>query len=233
MTLITRTGAVILLIVALALTIVVAYRFSPVTPAPENTVRARATVPTGEPFRVAFIGDSLDAGLYATDRRRGFHPLMVDVWRSGGTVVDTPLNSLGGTAEKALRNNELPGGQHLIVVELGTNDVMRTDHSTFRRDYEQLVDRLVAASPGAGLLCVGPWRPREAARRFEIIIKDTCEVRGGAFRSISDLAENEDLRGPEDEPTEFGRSDAFHPNDRGHRAIAERLIGAVAVDRQT
>lgn len=227
-----RTRAVLVLLLVLIFgTVLVAYRFSPDTPAPENTTRARATVPAGDTFRVTFIGDSLDAGLYASERTLGFHPLMVDVWRAGGPVTDTPLNSLGGTTEKALGNTDIPGGQHLVVVELGTNDVTRTDHNSFRRDYEQLIARLVEASPDAALLCVGPWRPRDAARRFEVIIKDTCEGRGGTFRSISDLAEDPDFRGPADEPTEFGPSDEFHPNDLGHRAIAERLIGAVTVDR--
>lgn len=229
----TRTRAVIALIVLLVATVFLAYRFSPDSAAPENTTRVHVRVDAGDTFRVAVIGDSLDAGLYATERRLGFHPLLVQAWRAGGPVEDTPLNSLGGTTENALGNTDLPGGQHLVIVELGTNDVARTDHTTFRRDYQLLVDRLMDASPGAGLLCVGPWRPRDSARRFEVIIKDICEGQGGAFRSIADLSENRDFKGPADIPTEFGPSDTFHPNDRGHRAIADRLLGAVTVDRQS
>lgn len=230
---ITRTRTVFLLLALLLATIVVAYRFSPAEPSHANISRAEVVVGAGEALRVTYIGDSLDAGLYATERRLGFHPLMVEAWRAGGPVSDTPLNSLGGTAERALGNSDLPTGQQLVIVELGTNDVTRTEHQVFRRDYEQLIDRLRAASPDADLLCVGPWRPREAARRFEVIIKDLCEGRGGVFRSISDLAENPDLKGPEGEMTDFGPSDSFHPNDLGHRAIADRLLGAVTVDRSS
>lgn len=230
---VTRTRTVSLLLALLAATILVAYWFGPEEPSHGNSSKAEVLVGAGEALRVTYIGDSLDAGLYATERLRGFHPLMVDAWRAGGPVSDTPLNSLGGTAERALGNSDLPTGQQLVVIELGTNDVTRTDHHAFRHDYEQLVERLRVASPDAALLCVGPWRPREAARRFEVIIKDLCEARGGVFRSISDLAEDPDLKGPAGEATDFGPSDAFHPNDLGHRAIADRLLGAVTVDRSS
>jgi lysophospholipase L1-like esterase len=228
---VTRSRTVYLLLALLAATVLVAYSFSPAESAYENTSKVKVVVGAGEPLRVTYVGDSLDAGLYATERKLGFHPLMVDAWRADGPVSDTPLNSLGGTTERALRNSDLPRGQQLIVVELGTNDVVRTDHRAFRRDYGQLVDRLREASPEAGLLCVGPWRPRDTAERFDVIIKDICEGNGGVFRSLSDLYERSDLKGPSGEPTESGQSDSFHPNDLGHRAIADRLLGAVTVNR--
>lgn len=228
------TAPLILLLVALlGATVLGAYHFSSSEPSFDDTNKTVVTIEPGQPLRVTFVGDSLDAGLYATDPGRGFHPLMVEAWRSGGPVSDTPLNSLGGTANDALGNTDLPGAQELVVVELGTNDVARQDHHHFRQDYEQLLDRLRTASPNAGLLCVGPWRPVDTARRFDTIIKDLCEARGGVFRSISDIAENAEMKGPAGVATSSGLSDNFHPNDLGHRAIADRLLGAVAVRRQS
>ena len=73
-------------------------------------------------------------------------------------------------------------------------------------------------------MCLGVWRPKKNAETFDTIIKDLCEVRGGVFVSISDLAEDASLKGPEGVPAYGGLSDAFHPNDRGHRMIADRIM---------
>ena len=81
-------------------------------------------------------------------------------------------------------------------------------------------------------MCVGVWRPKKNAETFDTIIKDLCEVRGGVFVSISDLAEDASLKGPEGVATFGGLSDAFHPNDRGHRMIADRIMEVIRVNRQ-
>ena len=125
----------------------------------------------------------------------------------------------------ALTTPDFPRAQQLYVVELGTNDATRVNYREFRTQYARLLDRIRSASPDAALVCVGVWRPKKIADTFDTIIKDLCEVRGGVFRSISDLAEDEHLRGPGGATTFEGRSDAFHPNDRGHRMIADRVAG--------
>lgn len=226
------TAMLVALAAALCATAVGAAMFGQPQPArdPENV--ATVSVEAGAPMRVTFVGDSLDHGLYATTADRGFHSLMVQSWRTGGAVTDTPLNSLGGTTTTALGNRDIPRDQDLVVVELGTNDVTRISHQSFRQNYHELLNRIKGASPDAALLCIGPWRPADTGGRYEIIIKDLCEAGGGVFRSISDLAENDGMSGPADEPTKYGLSDDFHPNDRGHQAIAERMLGAVTVTRQ-
>ena len=225
--------AIVVLAVLLCATAVGAVVFGAPEPVrdPDNT--ATVSVAAGAPLRVTFVGDSLDHGLYATAADRGFHPLMVESWRAAGPVSDTPLNSLGGTTSTALGNPDVPRNQDLVVVELGTNDVTRVNHQTFRQNYHELLERVRAASPDAVVLCVGPWRPADTGKRYEVIIKDLCEAQYGVFRSISDIAENPDMRGPADVVTPYGVSDDFHPNDRGHRAIADRLLGAVTVQRRS
>ncbi|MGE2735309.1 SGNH/GDSL hydrolase family protein [Mycolicibacterium vaccae] len=222
---------VALLAVLLAVTAAAALYFEMPEPHIDNTNKVAITLEPGEALRVTFVGDSLDYGLYATEADLGFHPLMVEAWRAGGPVTDTPLNSLGGTANRALGNDDIPVDQHLVVVELGTNDFSRQSHRDFRRDYDELLSRLRLASPKGALLCIGPWRPADAAQRFETIVEDLCEARGGVFRSVSDLSENAQMKGPPGIPTFGGPSDSFHPNDRGHRAIADRMLAAVSVDR--
>lgn len=223
---------VALLVFLLACTAVGAYMFGSAETTASSPNRAEVTVAGSEPLLVTFVGDSLDHGLYATTQADGFHQLMVDAWRSGGPVSDNPLNSLGGTAQRALENPDIPRDQDLYVVELGTNDAVRMNHSAFRQNYTQLLDRIRAAAPDAALLCIGPWRPGDVAARFDPIIKDLCEARGGVFRSISDLSQRAELKGPAGISTFGGISDSFHPNDQGHLAIANRMLDAVVVNRQ-
>jgi lysophospholipase L1-like esterase len=190
------------------------------------------TIGKGEALRVGFVGDSIDAGLYASEKRLGFHGLMVDEWRKSGPVADYAIeNMIGGTARDALRNPQFPAHQQLYVVELGTNDYSRVNYRDFRTEYDELLDRLRSTSPDAALVCLGVWRPKKNAETFDTIIRDLCEVRGGVFVGLSDLAEDASLKGPEGVPAFGGLSDGFHPNDRGHRLIADRIMEVIRLNR--
>jgi acyl-CoA thioesterase-1 len=190
-------------------------------------------IPKGEALGVTFVGDSIDAGYYATDQSLGFHGLVVGEWRKGGPVADYPMtHMIGGTAGDALRNPEYPADQQLYVVELGTNDATRVNYREFRTQYDTLLDRIRSSSPDAALMCIGLWRPKKNAYTFDTIIKDLCEVRGGVFVSISDLAANDSLKGPEGVATFAGLSDAFHPNNLGHKMIADRILDVIRLNRE-
>ena len=94
------------------------------------------TIGNGESLRVSFVGDSIDAGLYASEKSLGFHGLMVDEWRKSGPVADSAIEDMiGGTARDALRNPQYPEDQQLYVVELGTNDYARVNYREFRTEY--------------------------------------------------------------------------------------------------
>ncbi|MGD9988020.1 SGNH/GDSL hydrolase family protein [Pseudonocardia sp.] len=189
------------------------------------------SVASSQQLSLTVVGDSLDAGLYATTPQGGFHGLLVAELRTLAPVVDRPLSVVGGTSARALGNAQFPAGQDLYIIELGTNDVAEVDAGTFRDNYRRLLDRVLAASPQAHLLCVGVWRPEQISKRFDVIIKDTCETRGGVFRQLADLFDDAELRGPAGRAVFGGKSDDFHPNDRGHKAIAERLEQAIVVQR--
>jgi acyl-CoA thioesterase I len=228
----TTTGVVVVLSILVILALTLAYftvkRYPPIV----SQNRIELILDKGEPLQVSFVGDSLDYGLFASKKTLGFHELMVEEWRKDGSVADESENTIGGTAAGALTTPNFPRDQQLYVVELGTNDARLVDYRDFRTQYARLLDRIRNASPDAALVCVGVWRPKEIADTFDTIIKDLCEVRGGVFRALRDLAEDEDLRGPAGVATFGGKSDAFHPNDRGHRMIADRVLDAISVNRQ-
>jgi acyl-CoA thioesterase-1 len=229
----TTTTVAVVVAIIIAVTLAFTYftfKKSPLTASP-NVVEL--TIRTGDSLRVSFVGDSIDRGLFASDKSLGFHALMVHEWRKSGPVTDFPMESMvGGTARDAVENPEFPKDQQLYVVELGTNDEVRMNYREFRTEYDTLLDRIRNASPDAALVCVGVWRPKKDAQTFDTIIKDLCEIRDGVFVSISDLSEDASLKGPVGVRTWGGVSDDFHPNDRGHRLIADRVLDVIRLDRE-
>jgi acyl-CoA thioesterase-1 len=228
----TTALVVVVLSILITLALTLAYLAFNRSPPIVSQNKIELTLNKGESLRVSFVGDSIDYGLFASEKTLRFHELMVEEWRKNGLVADESENMIGGTVAAALTTPDFPRAQQLYVVELGTNDATRVNYRDFRTQYARLLDRIRTASPDAALVCVGVWRPKELADTFDTIIKDLCEVRGGVFRAISDLAEDEHLRGPAGVPTFEGRSDAFHPNNRGHRMIADRVLDAISVNRQ-
>ncbi|MFC9997682.1 SGNH/GDSL hydrolase family protein [Nocardia sp. NPDC127526] len=225
----TRLWAGIAAVVALLAATVVYIRLG--SGAPPDDSRIALRLAAGETLQVSFLGDSLDHGLSATAQELGFRPLVTAAWGRGGPVEEHKANRIGGTVGEALLGPEFPAGQHLYIVELGTNDTPLVDLRTFRDRYRELLDRIVAASPGTALLCLGLWRPIETARSFDTVIADLCGAKGGAFRPLFELAADPRLRGPAGLPTFSGTSDDFHPNDLGHRSIADLVLDSVTVTR--
>ncbi|WP_067530915.1 SGNH/GDSL hydrolase family protein [Nocardia crassostreae] len=216
-------------VVVLAATVAYIRIGSGAPPPHDATIELRLA--TGEALQVSFLGDSLDHGLSATTQELGFRPLVTAAWREGGPVEEHKANRIGGTVGEALLGPAFPADQDLFIVELGTNDTPQVDLRTFRDRYRELLDRTVAASPNTALLCLGLWRPIETARSFDTVIADLCGAHGGVFRPLFDLAEYPRMRGPAGLPTFSGTSDDFHPNDLGHRSIADRVLDSVTVHR--
>lgn len=193
---------------------------------------AEVTLGQEETLRIAYVGDSLAGGLYATTEEDTYRYLTTIALAGDGPYEEEGRSLVGGTVEQTLeRNEQLPTDQHIYIIELGTNDINEVDLSGFRRQYEALLDRVQTASPDASLVCLGTWRPPSTGAKYDLIIRQQCEANGGVYRRLSDLEGDEANKGPEDEQTYQGPSDTFHPNDTGHAAIVERILDAVEVRR--
>lgn len=184
------------------------------------------------PLRALFVGDSLNAGLFASSESNGFRLRMVRHWSDDGPVEAVKAEKVHGTTGEvtSLNRSMTSKGMDLIVVELGTNDGGGTTPlGQFEREYGALVENLRRDAPDAGIICAGTWRSRSAGAEYDDVIKRICSRSGGAFRPLVDLFERAELRGPAGRQAYGGLSDDFHPNDEGHAEIAERLLAAVEV----
>lgn len=188
----------------------------------------------GEPLRVFITGDSLTGGLSASKQNLGFKWLVFDRLEKSGPVEEFNTHLSGGkTVEVAARFKEMPTDLDLAIIELGTNDLNdREPMADFRAAYDSLLDRVRAANPETPLLCAGVWQGGGGGPDdfpYDSSIQDICVEHGGQFVSLTELYRDPSTIGPAGLPAFEGLTDTFHPNDKGHRVIADALLARVDV----
>jgi acyl-CoA thioesterase-1 len=179
--------------------------------------------------KLVVVGDSLTAGRFADSQDDAF-PQQV------AAAIHAQLEPLGvvGATTAQLTAQPIPGGGNVVVVEAGTNDFLfQTSRRQFADDYRALLAKVTAASPGAKLVCLTTWVPKDAAAQpaakvppssYDATIRRACTA--GTVANISSLPDAQPpTRGPAGRNTFLGPGDDFHPNSTGHAAIA-RLIEA-------
>ncbi|QDH92303.1 hydrolase [Gordonia phage Spooky] len=178
--------------------------------------------PTGRPLRALFTGDSLMGGYFATTPERAFKSLVL---AKLGPVDTVEAARAGRTLSTVSSITDVPAGLDLAVVELGTNDVgEKTPIPTFTRQYAELLDRIRTSSPNAAVLCLGVWQDAVSATPYDRVIRTQCAMRRGQYIRLSGMFDKAANHGPAGRSTYNGTSDVFHPNDRGHKAIADTLL---------
>lgn len=168
-------------------------------------------------------GDSLAAGFFASQKDRGFTSLVAD---AVGPVEMTTAAQAHQTLTTVAAITDVPDDLDLAVVELGTNDVgLPTPVADFEQQYVGLLERIRASSPKAALVCLGTWTSDGAA--YDEAIARTCAERGGVYVGLADAFSTPAYHGPEGRDSFAGPGDDFHPNDTGHRAIADGVLKAL------
>jgi lysophospholipase L1-like esterase len=180
-------------------------------------------------LRVVFIGDSLTVGLYASTIDHTYASLLAVRWKA--TLLDR-VGIAGVHADGLLDAVEhMEPGATDAVVEVGTNDFVNTVPSDFNEAYRALIAAVHRREAHARIVCLGIWRSAiehtpwgDGPETYDALIEAACP---GPFVSLGALANDPSLRGPAKQPTFRGPSDSFHPNDRGHDAIATTIDAAV------
>jgi lysophospholipase L1-like esterase len=174
--------------------------------------------------RIGFVGDSLTIGLYATSQAQAYPELVASALHAQPVIQAT-----SGIAATSLDPRmPLPTGVKIVVVELGTNDLSQRVED-FQRSYQALVGRLKRASPRTTSVCLGVWRGAADSApltgvlpaAFDEAIARVCP---GSFVALASLYRDPSLHGPAGRPTWKGAADWFHPNDEGHRRIADAVL---------
>ena len=224
-------------VVAFALRPVPTPEAAPFTPKPTLTPTPAATAEplaltggAGEPLRVLFAGDSITVGRDASTREASYRSLMTATLQGARPVESDRIGNSGRTTTdvlpEALNAAETYG---LLVVELGTNDVHKSTLPKFAADYPALLDALRSKSPDAALVCAGAWDKSPAAASVDRVIQAECVKRGGRFVPLSGFyADKANQSTPGQPHWDGGQTDGNHPNDAGHRLIADALLAQIS-----
>ena len=184
-----------------------------------------AIVRDDTPLRVLFAGDSLTGSYFASSPEAGFRSRVATalgpVELTTAEFADQPITAVS-------RIVDVPADLDLAVVELGTNDVgTQTPFDQFTSQYRDLLGTITTASPGAAVICAGTWQ--DAGEAYDAVIEAECLAVGGRYVPLAGIFEANGTRGPAGTDTPFGESDTFHPNDSGHRQIADAILAALTV----
>jgi lysophospholipase L1-like esterase len=208
-----------------------------------------------EGFDVLVVGDSLSVGEHASGRDRGCGARLLRALAGDPSGPSgCGIQAISGARVRDLLERRAPPARRLVVVELGTNDWLgyvplgrwrQTPLVRFAADYARLLDRLTHA--GALPVCLGVWGPADRGLEpggraegdgraeegtglaaYDAAIAAACHRRGGAFVALSPVYDTPGSRGPAGQRTPWGVSDATHPNDEGHRMIADLVLAACA-----
>ncbi len=187
--------------------------------------------PKDRPLRLLMTGDSLTGGFFASTKDRGFSKLVQAGLENHGPVEASGGSRAGGTLSTVDSITAVPAGLDLAIVELGTNDVgTKTPPETFAAQYSGLLTKVRAGSPGVAIMCISVWQAAGTiADTYNRLIREKCDAAGGQYVDINSAYSSGANRGPVGVETWTGVSDEFHPNDRGHQAIADLILERVRV----
>jgi sialate O-acetylesterase len=205
------------------------------------------------PIRVACIGDSITEGVGASDKARTSYPVVLqellgnsfevrNFGRGGCTVLRSATNEWArGYALQPQHRAALAFKPDIVVCNLGINDVSdfawerfgpdldASFRETFAGDYLQIIDEYRKIEPPPKFLMWCPAAPLFKGQRY--FGSPRLQVIRDALRDVADRsgAEAVDMeaafRGEKEHARFF--PDGLHPDDRGHRKIAEAVRQAI------
>ena len=193
-----------------------------------------------EPVRMAWIGDSVVAGVGASRADATVprvvaaaldRPVRLDVFAESGERV------AGALSEQVPKLERLPEPPQIVVVEIGANDVTHlTGLDDFRSQYDELMDRVEGVGADHVLALGIPafhttprflqplraivgWRARQVDEQVRL----SAEAHGAAYVNISGYTSEEFG----DDPDRYHAEDNFHPSDAGYALWAEAVLEAL------
>jgi acyl-CoA thioesterase I len=183
-------------------------------------------------YQVMFVGASVTEGYYATEDDQAYPADTVDLLDQRGADVVPLVVARAGTGTADVLKWRLEGSPDAIVLQVATNDFGKgLSLQQYRANYGAILAGLRALAPKARLLCLGGWRASTEVNQagvtgaqFDAMTASECGTARGHFVSLEGLFRNPANHGPQGRATFLGPGDWFHPNNQGHRAIANLVV---------
>ncbi|MED4224276.1 SGNH/GDSL hydrolase family protein [Neobacillus cucumis] len=191
---------------------------------------------TKKEFIYSPMGDSLTMGFASTkknnrytdvlsqliEKKLGYHVTQKGLYKPGSTLWQYGLPNYD------VINNQNPD---LITIEYGTNDLQHDNrHETpyqFKYNLLLMLDKI--QKKNRKIILVTTWNRGARSAPYDKVIKEVGQDRKIPVADISSVWKNRtDTHGPAGIKTPYGKiSDNFHPNDKGHKEIAEIIFKQV------
>jgi acyl-CoA thioesterase I len=207
---------------------------TPEAPAPANPF-PHHVIPPGQ--QVLIVGDSLTAGFGASQpSATGYAPLVTSALNVSTTAQVFGYPGDDSTqVHAALPHDALSAPHTLVVIETGTNDFNDMTLSQFADAYSALVNAATATlSPGGFLLCLTTWHSPTEVNQFGLtdaayndVIGSHCQLDHSVAGARTRVVDITSLYGVPGYHATSG--DTFHPNDAGHMAIRDAVLGALFI----
>jgi acyl-CoA thioesterase-1 len=186
----------------------------------------------GAPIRLQFVGASVTEGWFASSGGAAYTALVAGRLATSGRGVRSRVLARPGITAREADDWDLRISTDVVIVQLATNDfVQGVPVPVFAAYYGDVLGRLRTASPRADLICLGGWddpgdrnRLGVAAVDYDVATRTACGAEGGRYVDLSAIYLDARNHGPEGRPTFHGAGDVFHPNDRGHEAVATAVL---------
>lgn len=192
----------------------------------------------GEKLIYSPMGDSLAKGAFATTEDKRYVAVLAkeieqklgyDVVVKKGVTYDGTGVKDGGLTHVSQLVSESPD---LVTIEYGVNDANKnqkkayTTPEEFKKNLSTLVDDILSKSTKKPIIILTTtWNNGENSKLYDPIIAKVAEDKNIPLANIIPVWQyRNDTFGPEGRKTVYGTSDAWHPNDKGHKEIAESIF---------
>ena len=208
---------------------------------------------SGDAYRILYIGDSITrhgfnkntirklgwghvSGMAASSESRDYAHRFATMVQEALPQRDISVHfhTFGGSGSVKHRLSALdkvkPVKPHLVVVQLGEHEKRAVGADTLRKNYRELLERLLSWTPEPLVLCTGVWNPGGKGKRkqyggwtatVEKVMREECERQNVPFVSVEQVALDPEASGTGEHP-----GVKWHPNDKGMKGYATRLFAA-------
>ena len=200
--------------------------------------RIRQVLNSSSPAKWIFYGDSITHGALHTFGQRNYAELFSERLRFElGRAMDLVITSAisGDNTRGLLQNFDWRVGQFspdVVLVMIGMNDCSENNDITltqFGENLNQLVDRLDQTGAVVVLQTTCPILPGQAPDREPHLHAYMDAIRACAADRAVPFIDHTKLWQENIDKYSYWMSDAFHPNEYGHRAFADLLYREMGI----
>lgn len=211
----------------------------------ENSILAKLKKLDKKELVYASFGDSISVGLFADSNSQKFTELVRQelTKKTSKPVTGDQVAEVGKTATNfGVPNlqNIIKQNPDLVTIEFGTNDAVGGVNNVFFEQFKSSMEEIITSlqkNTNAQLILVTTWSPPNGRYSENDLVYDKEIIALGQkykvpVANLEDIWQNDQtIVGPVGATipdfSTFGVRDDFHPNQKGHQSIANKVMQVI------